>query len=440
MEGGMETAPMAAVAEPGAAVDRRLVQRLHAARAETDALFRIVRPEHLYDRPVAERHRIAFYIGHLEAFDRNLLVHAFGSESPDTELDTLFAFGIDPVDGNLPQDTPADWPRLEQIFAYCERVRAHIDAAFERSTITPRLRQLLNAAIEHRLMHAETLSYLFHQLPFDCKQGRAEPCASETSALVPELVHVSAGATTLGLADHDVFGWDNEFRAQTLDVPAFAIDKCKISNGQFLRFVEQGGYRERTLWTDADWEWVTEQGIAHPAFWLREANAWRWKSMFETIPLPLDAPVYVSHAEASAYARWAQRQLPNEAQWQRAAFGAGARVAAASTLPQPPLRFDPAPAHARSLAPSFSGAVGMRGNGWEWTRTPFAPLPGFAPFDFYPGYSAPFFDGRHFVLKGGSPRTAACMLRPSFRNWFQAHYPYVYAGFRCVDSEQGGMS
>jgi formylglycine-generating enzyme required for sulfatase activity len=73
------------------------------------------------------------------------------------------------------------------------------------------------------------------------------------------------------------------------------------------------------------------------------------------------------------------------------------------------------------------------GNGWEWTRTEFAPFPGFTPMPFYPGYSANFFDGKHYVTKGGSPRTAACMLRRSFRNWFQPHYPYVYATFRCVE-------
>jgi formylglycine-generating enzyme required for sulfatase activity len=88
--------------------------------------------------------------------------------------------------------------------------------------------------------------------------------------------------------------------------------------------------------------------------------------------------------------------------------------------------------NAPSQAQSAFGAYGMVGNGWEWTSTHFEPFPGFEPFPFYRGYSADFFDGKHFVLKGGSARTAGCMLRPSFRNWFQPHYQYVYAGFRCV--------
>jgi formylglycine-generating enzyme required for sulfatase activity len=81
---------------------------------------------------------------------------------------------------------------------------------------------------------------------------------------------------------------------------------------------------------------------------------------------------------------------------------------------------------------SAFGVADLVGNGWEWTSSVFAPFPGFRPFSFYQGYSANFFDGQHYVMKGGSARTAACMLRRSFRNWFQPHYQYVYAGFRCV--------
>jgi formylglycine-generating enzyme required for sulfatase activity len=87
-----------------------------------------------------------------------------------------------------------------------------------------------------------------------------------------------------------------------------------------------------------------------------------------------------------------------------------------------------------SSSRSASGVFDLAGNGWEWTSTAFAPFPGFEPFPFYPGYSADFFTGRHFVLKGASPRTEAALVRPSFRNWFQAHYPNVYATFRCVEN------
>jgi iron(II)-dependent oxidoreductase len=160
------------------------------------------------------------------------------------------------------------------------------------------------------------------------------------------------------------------------------------------------------------------------------------------VPLALDWPVYVSQAEAAAYAHWAGKSLPTEAEWQQAACGTpdGQTRAYPWGNEAPNARFgnfdfqswDPTPVNAFPEGQSAFGAHDMLGNGWEWTSTVFGPFPGFEPFPFYRGYSTDFFDGKHFVMKGGSARTAACMLRSTFRNWFQAHYQYVYAGFRCV--------
>jgi gamma-glutamyl hercynylcysteine S-oxide synthase len=385
-----------------------LLSRFLAARAETDALFGIVKPEAMYDRPIPERHRIVFYIGHLEAFDRNLLSNPASAPS---EFDRLFAFGIDPVGGNLPTDGPQDWPRLEIVNEYRDQTRDKVDqllnVAATQADPGGTFEQKINIAIEHRLMHAETLAYIFHQLPFDRKQPARIPGTQAVLSLTPELLNIPAGSTTLGLRrDSGAFGWDNEFEAHTVQVPGFTIEKHKVTNGQFLQFLNDGGYWERSLWTQADWEWRSTQNISHPVSWARHRNGWGYRSMFEELPLPSDWPVYVSHAEASAYARWAGKLLPTEAQWHRAAYGE-------------------------------YGIDGAIATGWEWTSTEFAPFPGFEPMPFYAGYSEPFFDGKHFVLKGGSPGTASVMLRPSFRNWFQPHYQYVYAGFRCAQDVKG---
>src|SRR6185503_7841958 len=135
--------------------DKVLLDRLDQARARTDQLFDIVRPDSLYDRPIAERHRIVFYIGHLEAFDWNLLRRLSNLKPFDPGLDQLFAFGIDPVDGGLPSDQPSDWPALTQVRRYALRVREGLDAMLQDA---PEI--LLNTAIEHRLMHAETRAYM----------------------------------------------------------------------------------------------------------------------------------------------------------------------------------------------------------------------------------------------------------------------------------------
>lgn len=147
--------------------------------------------------------------------------------------------------------------------------------------------------------------------------------------------------------------------------------------------------------------------------------------MFEALPLPADWPVHVSQAEASAYARWQGRRLMTEAEFHRAAEGAApGHVDFAG--------FDPIPAGSHPQTASAWGVHDLIGNGWEWTSTVFGPFPGFEPMRSYPEYSADFFDGRHYVMKGGSQATAVELTRPSFRNWFRATYPYVYAKFRTV--------
>jgi formylglycine-generating enzyme required for sulfatase activity len=163
--------------------------------------------------------------------------------------------------------------------------------------------------------------------------------------------------------------------------------------------------------------------------------------MFDLIPLPLAWPVYVSQAEAVAYARWRGARLPSEAEFQRAAYGSpdGERVHPWGSEPPAPAHgvfdfssWDPEPAGSYPAGRSAWGVEDLVGNGWEWTNTPFAPFPGFQAMSSYPEYSADFFDGDHFVMKGASPATASELLRPTFRNWFRSRYPYVYATCRCV--------
>jgi iron(II)-dependent oxidoreductase len=426
--------------------------RLLGARARTDEVFRIVREDALYDRPIAERHRIIFYVGHVEAFDWNLLAQrAFGLQSFHPSFDQLFAFGIDPVGRGLPTDQPQDWPTREEIEQYNQRLRGELDEAIARalrrpSEGHPQLASMLEVAVEHRLMHAETLAYMLHQLPAEKKIPAGHEPAWKTPRAKSHLVEIPAGRATLGLqrAHGDEFGWDNEFETHEVRVADFAIDNYNVTNRDFMLFVEAGGYSEPSLWDKAAWAWKIKDGVQHPAFWRRAGNLWSCRTMFGEIRLPMDWPVYVSHAEATAYAKWLGRKLPTEEQFHRAAYGTsdsdvernypwGEEAPEARYGNFDFAHWDPSPVGSYPRGASALGVQDVVGNGWEWTSTEFKPFPGFAAMPFYPGYSANFFDGKHYVMKGGSPRTAACMLRRSFRNWFQPHYPYVYATFRCVE-------
>src|SRR6202140_1939706 len=416
-------------AERSVAVPHELMERVFEARRQSDELFTLVRENFLYERPIPERHRIIFYLGHLEAFDWNLLNGSvFGLKSVHPEFDRLFAFGIDPVGGGLPTDLPSDWPAVDVVHDYVSKIRKHLDAKLEKVSLEPHfrtdfrtddrtdngfsLRTLLNVAIEHRLMHVETLSYMLHQLPLDTKvrQKAPQPNSPNLTGLpvAHRMVNVPAGVVTLGLArDAKDFGWDNEYEAHTVEVPAFEIDRYKVTNRQYIEFIATGGYETRAFWNDDDWKWKTASGIFHPLFWKKDGDRWSYRAMVDEVPLDeaaLDGPVYVSQAEASAYARWAGKSLPTETEWQHAAYGTVDGNARAypwgNETPSAKFgnfdfqRWDPVPVNAFPEGQSAVGVHDMLGNGWEWTSTVFGPFPGFEPFPFYRGYSADFFDGK----------------------------------------------
>ncbi len=437
---------------PGSAQRQDLLHRLNSARAQTDALFQLIRPEAMYERPIPERHRVIFYLGHLDVFDWNMVGRfTFGLEPLDEQLERLLAFGIDPVDGDLPTDQSSDWPRLEEVEKFNRRLRERLDASLAEVNWShpgrPYLDEgfIVKVAVEHRLMHVETMGYLLQQMPRAQKRAQRLPLDAAARPLPERQVEIPAGRATLGQAARGLgaFGWDNEFEEHTVEVPAFSIGAYPVTNGQFLEFVQSGAYNDRKLWSDADWKWKEKEGVRHPHFWVRRNGGFFWRAMFEEIPLPLVWPVYVSHAEAAAYARWKGKKLPSEAQWHRAAYGTPDGMGRAYPWGDAPAtpergnfdcaRWDPTPVNAHPAGASAFGVHDLLGNGWEWTSTVFAPLPGFQSFPFYPGYSSDFFDGKHYVMKGGSAATAAPLLRRSFRNWFQPHYPYVYATFRLVE-------
>ena len=218
-----------------------------------------------------------------------------------------------------------------------------------------------------------------------------------------------------------------------------------MTNGEFLAFVDEGGYRRRDLWDEDDWAWSREETAAHPRVWAKQDGRWLYRGLFDLLPLErvADWPVYVSLAEARAYARWRGLRLPTEAEFHRAAYGdpagpsehfRGGRALPASGTATSTSAAGRRRPWARSPRERARGASTS-----SWATAGSGPRPRSRAFRVsrrgspaIPGYSADFFDGKHFVLKGASWATAAELVRRSFRNWFQAHYPFVFAKFRCV--------
>jgi len=424
-------------------------------RERSRRLFDLIDPDVYYSRPIALRNPIVFYEGHLPAFSIiSLINRGLGRPGIDGRLERLFARGIDPdtVDSAAPRTgASTQWPSRQEVLAFggaADEVvlTALRDAPFVEDRPAMQHGEAVFTALEHEAMHQETLLYMWHRLPHAHKH-RPVDLAYELGGTPAgrETVEIPAGDATLG-ADRAAgrFGWDNEFGLLRVSVPAFDIDVHNVTNAAFLEFVEAGGYTRRDLWSADEWAWLQADGISHPTFWVKTGSRWDWHGMFEDFPLPLAWPVYVSQAEANAFARWTGRRLPTEAEYHRAAFATpegyerpfpwGGAAPDASFGNFDFASWEPVPAGARPAGISAWGVHDLAGNGWEWTTTVFGPLPGFEPMASYPEYSAEFFDGQHFVMKGASPATARELVRRSFRNWFRPNYPYVYATFRTVGS------
>lgn len=384
-------------------------------------MFALIHPGSFYERGIPERHRLIFYLGHVEAFDWNQIARwTLGKASFHEEFDQLFEAGIDPAFGTLPCDQPSDWPVIDDVLAYNRRVRKEIDCSIDDAPT-----DMLHIAIEHRWMHVETTAFIVHHLPQAAKlvpQLAVSPVSPVSPPPVHEMIEIPEGTATLGCHSSDQFGWDNEFDGFEAIVPEFSISKYKVTNLQYLQFVHDGA--------------------VPPPFWVQRGDAWFLRTMFGECPLPHDWPVYVSQREAQAYALWAGMALPTEAQFHRAAYGTmdgeERMYPWGNEAPQGfhgnfgLKRWDPVSVTAHPVGESDFGVAQLVGNGWEWTSTLFHPFEGFTPHDTYPGYSARFFDQDHYVVKGAGPQTATCLLRRSFRNWFRPNYPYAHVGFRCV--------
>jgi ergothioneine biosynthesis protein EgtB len=438
----------------GAEIDE-LRERLLSAWARTDEIFAIVPDSELSAAPIVWRHPFIFYIGHLPAFAWNQIGGAIlDRPSFNTYFDDLFCRGIDPdVDTgecHWHPEVPDEWPDLAETVTYRDRVRRalldELGGSLSQGRSAP-ARRVFQMVLEHEFMHQETLMYMLQQFPLEQKQRpKSRPHYSFDPVPPARAITIPAGAARLGAKLSDLsFGWDNEFDETRVDVPAFAIDSLPVTNGEYFEFVISGAYEEPRFWHEEDWRWKQLERKSHPACWSKRGADWFYRALFDAFPLKYVSswPAYVSLAEARAYANWIGRRLPTEAEFHRAAYyGPDGRE---STYPwgeaSPTAQhgnFDfvswsPRPVGSRPAGASRWGVLELVGNGWELTDTRFAPFPGFAPnIESYPDYSRDFFDGKHFVLKGASWATAADLLRPSFRNWYQAHYPYVFAKFRCV--------
>ncbi|MEY3013308.1 MAG: hypothetical protein RIT45_2043 [Pseudomonadota bacterium] len=405
------------------------LQRVERAWASSDALFDLLGDDAWEARGIPLRHPPIFYLGHLPAFAWNQLGAGVLGHAPlDAHLDRLFERGIDPPEDAAPDaSAPAVWPSPTEVLAYRDRAREAVREAAAELAAAPSagdpLREqsrVLHLVAEHELMHHETLLYLLHALPPEqLRRPSAGPFAAEPElgrhdGAAPPRCSIPAGPAEIGTAWASVpFAWDAELPATRVDVPAFSLDAEPVTIARYAAWLARDPSRPLPEGWRLDPTMPSGVAVRWLFGWLDRDAVGAW-------------PVRVSQAEAEAFAADHGARLPSEAELHRACTVA----APARALRDDAVDF--ASVAPRPVRPALPGRLAeLVGNGWEWTRTPFAPLPGFSAWArTYPGYAADFFDGEHRVVFGGSWATERSLLRPGFRNWYRRHYPWVFSKFR----------
>ncbi len=449
---GRETARTAETAEQ---LRTRVAELLAASRRRSAVLTDFVDEDDLVAQHSVLMSPLVWDLAHIGSQEELWLVREVGGLEPlRPEIDGLYdAFRHSRASRvTLPLLTPAETRR------YVAEVRDKSLDALGRSPLAGRRLEehgfAFGMIVQHEQQHGETM-LATHQLRSGAPVLRA-PVPPAGRVLPVREVLVPAGPFTMGTST-EPWALDNERPAHTVDVPAFWIDTAPVTNGEYVAFVAAGGYDDRRWWSDAGWTHKVDAGLVAPQFWSRDGHddgragshdragrgGWLRRVFGVVEPVAPDEPVvHVCCHEADAYAAWAGRRLPTEAEWEKAArfdaatgrsrrypWGDGEPTPEHANLGQRHLRPAPVGAYPRGASPL--GVEQLIGDVWEWTSSGFHPFPGYETFP-YPEYSEVFFGGDHRMLRGGSFGTDASVLRSTFRNWDHPVRRQIFAGFRCA--------
>lgn len=418
-----------------------LRERLAAVRNGTQQLLALADESAFSAQPDSDFSPIGWHAGHIAAFEAYWLLEQCKGDPP---LAPGYARLFSPV--ATPKAERRHLPPRaavleflaevrDRVLRYLEQIPAHAEHWLLRDN------RIIHHVVQHECQHSETIATVLHMqdtvhVGTTPLSAVADPCT--------EMVWVAGGPFAMGGGAASDW-YDNEVPSHAVSVDGFFIDRHPVTNAQFAGLIAAGGYRSPKWWTEEGWVWRAQHGIEAPQYWRRDGTNWVAAGRFGSGTLEPDAPVMnVSWYEADAYARWRGVRLPTEPEWEKAAGwdprAGRARPYAWGTAAPDVSRCNferhfglTTPVGQFATARSPSGCADMNGNVWEWTASVFAPYPRFEPYP-YPGYSLPYFDGRHRVLRGGSWASRGTIVRNTFRNWFVPETRRIFAGFRCVRS------
>ncbi len=415
-----------------------------------ERVFSVLKSETTYvKKSEPTRHPVVFYLGHTATFYINKLVLAkVLDERVNPHYESLFATGVDEMSWDDMEEKNYTWPKVDEVYAYRRVVRTKVNHLIDTLPLTLPIQQedpfwVVLMGIEHERIHIETSSVLHRQLPLGEVQYMPYFPLCQHSGAAPEntMVSIDGGPIRLGKdKSHHLYGWDNEYGESTVELSSFLVSRFLVSNGEFLPFVEAGGYDIAEYWDEEGLSFLATRGATCPVFWQRQDDgSFFYRSFTDITPMPMNWPVEVNYLEAKAFCRWKGKKegktfrLPTEAEWYQLYQQSGLR-----DVPQ----LDDSLAninlaHYASSCPvdTFQhGAVfDVIGNVWQWTESAIDAFNGFEVHPMYDDFSTPTFDNKHNVMKGGSWISTGNELMKHSRYAFRRHF-YQHAGFRYVEA------
>lgn len=436
---------------PGATLKRSSLRSdigrlLEETRARTLLLVSGLSDEDLHRQHDPLMSPIIWDIGHIAHFEELWLTRNLDGPIEFSEMPGMFNPFEHPRATRASLPIPPFSEMLGRLDKIRERVLEKLETVdFDESNPLLAGGYVYHMVLQHEYQHNETILQTLQ-----LKQGEpyAAPRGAARSSNGPEagwagMVAIPAGAYRIGTDDRSE-AYDNERPAHETQLDAFEIDVSPVSNGQYIEFMQAGGYSNPEHWSEAGRKWLAESGAFAPKYWQRDGENWKTRSMDRSGLVAFDHPVsHVCFHEAEAFARWAGKRLPTEQEWEVAAswdprthsnrkFPWGEMNSSdEANIDQLSFGTSPVGSYKKNVSPL--GCYGMIGDTWEWTSSDFAGYPGFQSFP-YKEYSEEFFGSDYKVLRGGSWATRPGAIRNTFRNWDYPIRRQIFSGFRCARS------
>jgi ergothioneine biosynthesis protein EgtB len=410
-----------------------LAQRFGQVRAQTLALAKDLSPEDCQAQSMPDASPVKWHLAHTTWFFETFILEKYETNfrAHDPQFRVLFNSYYNGIGSKHPRPERGlvTRPGLSEVLSYRTAVEERLLNLLSQNA-NPRLLELVNLGLHHEQQHQELILTDFKHL---LSRNPALPAYAKRwplTAVQPQALgweRFAGGLVAMGYSapsDGD-FSFDNESPAHQHHLRPFEMGTRLVTYGEYIEFMEDGGYTRPELWLSLGWDWVQASQRRMPLYWQQRDGRYCNFTLQGLVDIDPHTPIcHLSYFEADAYARWAGARLPTEHEWEHAARGVSAQAVGQSNF------LESRAYHPLALRQAGSGLQQMFGDVWEWTQSNYNPYPGFAPAEGAVGEYNGKFMCNQFVLRGGSCVTPRSHVRASYRNFFPPEAQWQFSGLR----------